>query len=427
MHIAVVGGGFTGLSAARTLLLLGHKVTLFEAESVLGGLAHGFREKSWDWHLEYAYHHFFTNETALLRLIEELGMKRDILILRPNTSTYIDGTVYRMDSPLSLLTFPKIPFSDRIRTGIVMAGCKVNPFWKPLENYTAEEVFRTLGGAKGWEAIWNPLLTGKFSKYADSISAAWLWARIKKRTMALGYIRGGFQTLIKSLAKDIAKKGGIIHTGIRVRSISRQKYTSFFRIRTDNGIFKADRVLLTTPSGVCARIVPDLPKKYTQALADIPHLTAQILILATPYPILRDVYWLNINDRSFPFLAAVAHTNFVSPKYYGNTHLTYFGNYLPDDHPYLHYSKQKLLKTFLPYIQKLNPNSTFQILNSYHFVAPYAQPVHTQGYSKRAPRFKTPIDGLYLANLDSVVPWDRGTNYAVELGQTVTDVIHQTN
>jgi hypothetical protein len=30
---------------------------------------------------------------------------------------------------------------------------------------------------------------------------------------------------------------------------------------------------------------------------------------------------------------------------------------------------------------------------------------------------RTPLPGLYLASMSQVYPWDRGTNYAVEMGR----------
>ncbi len=64
MKIAVIGGGFTGLAAAYHLTKKGHDVAVFEKDATLGGLAHGFQQPEWQWHLEYAYHHFFTNDHA---------------------------------------------------------------------------------------------------------------------------------------------------------------------------------------------------------------------------------------------------------------------------------------------------------------------------------------------------------------------------
>ena len=35
----------------------------------------------------------------------------------------------------------------------------------------------------------------------------------------------------------------------------------------------------------------------------------------------------------------------------------------------------------------------------------------------------TPLPHVYLANIEQVYPWDRGTNYAVELGEKVAHQI----
>jgi protoporphyrinogen oxidase len=150
-----------------------------------------------------------------------------------------------------------------------------------------------------------------------------------------------------------------------------------------------------------------------------------MLILETDKPVLKDIYWLNINDRSFPFLAAVAHTNFMDKDHYGGHHLTYFGNYLPDGHPYLKMTKEQLIGKFLPFIQKLNPIFNFKLstFNSYLFTGMYAQPVHELHYSQIAPGLETGIPGIYIANMDSIFPWDRGINYAVEMGQKAANKI----
>jgi len=219
------------------------------------------------------------------------------------------------------------------------------------------------------------------------------------------YMEGGFHTLVLALEKAIKQQGGKILTATPLSAVP----PGF------------DKILLTVPTPIAAKLVP-LPKNYRSAMATIPHLWAQTLILETDTPILKDVYWLNITDRSFPFLAAVAHTNFMDPKYYGSHHLTYFGNYLPQGHTYLSMNKEQLLKKFLPSINKIS-NSPFRITNHFVFTAPYAQPVHQLRYSRKIPSITTPVPNIYLANMDFIVPWDRGTNYAVELGIKAASVM----
>ncbi len=419
MRVAIIGGGITGLTAAYELTKRGINVTVFEKDEYLGGLSNGFSNGSWNWKLEKTYHHFFTNDREIITLACELGLRKDMMILSPTTALYLDGKQHPFDTPINILKFPKLPLIDRVRTGAVAALMKLNPFWQPLEMVTAKKVFQSMNGKLAWQRIWEPLLDAKFGIYADTIAASWLWARLYKRTARLGYFTGGFSNFVEVLALAIKQQGGKIHTNTPVKKVQRTKKG----YRVNNTSF--DAILLTVPSPIAASVVP-FSKAYTKKLLAIPHLSAQTLILETKKPILEKTYWLNINDRSFPFLAAVNHTNMINPSHYGGNHICYIGNYLPDNHPFLSKSKEELLALFFPFLKKIAP--TFKktdIINIFSFVAPYAQPVHTCGYSKQAPKIITPYKHLYLANLDSIYPWDRGTNYAVELGKRAANSIIQ--
>ncbi len=422
MRIAIIGAGLTGLSAANTLLKAGHQVTVFEKSAEAGGLAGGFRKKNWDWSLEFFYHHFFTNDAALIGLVKELGITKRMRILRPVTSTLLDGNrgTYQLDSPLNLLRFPHLSPWDKFRTAALLGFCKLNPFWQPLETVTAQRLFKTLGGHAAWNLLWGPLMRGKFGTYARIVPASWLWSRFHKRTMRLGYFEGGFRTLVEALLARVRKLGGIVYTDHAIGRISRpRKGTQGWRIGTQT----YDRILLTLPSPI-ATVLVRFPRNYATMLSSIDHLYAQTLILETDIPVLDGTYWLNINDRSFPFLAVVAHTNMVSNKYYGHRHVTYIGNYLPEGHPFLKKSKEELLAIFLPYIRRIAPHLTEKnVKDMTLFTAANAQPVHTLHYSRKAPPIRTGLPGMYLANMDSIYPWDRGTNYAVELGITTAQAM----
>ncbi|MEK7592070.1 MAG: NAD(P)/FAD-dependent oxidoreductase [Patescibacteria group bacterium] len=462
MKIAIIGAGYTGLAAGYFLSKSGHSVTLFERDSEAGGLAAGFRPdhrrgkgKNWEWKLEKAYHHLFENDSDILSLCQDLGISDTLILKRPLTAIFHTNKISQFDSPLTLLTFPGLSLVSKIRTAFLLAFLKVNPFWKPLEKITAQSLFQTVGGEEGWRVLWEPLMRGKFGPHIDTVPASWLWARITKRTSRLYYFRGGFTTFVAALVKAIKKLNSSILLNTEVTSIS--QINNGFRVTYGKKSQIFDKVILTVPSPVINKIVPTFPRIFTDKLLSIDHLSAQTLILETKEPILqgeslqsrkdspcvKNIYWLSINDRSFPFLAVVAHTNFMDKKYYGGNHITYIGNYLPAGHPYLTMTKGQLLRLFLPYIQRLNPS--FQLLASvalrrsgsaarlakasakrvicHLFTAPFAQPVHTLNYSQKAPQFVTPIPGVYIANLDSIVPWDRGTNYAVKLGRDVAKII----
>lgn len=432
MNIAIIGAGITGLTAAYDLTKKGHTVTIYEKAHTPGGLAAGFKEPSWHWTLEQSYHHMFTNDAAIVRLCKELGLQDHLIVKRPVTSVLWKDNIYQLDSAFHLLRFSPLSLADRIQTGIMMAFCKINPFWQPLENIIAKPLFQALGGKNGWNVLWHPLISGKFGPYANTITASWFWARIHKRTTSLVYMRGGFSTFVARLCEAIILQGGTIYVDTSISSIKQHENT--FIIRTNKGSIRSfDRVLITAASPIAVKLAPFLPQSYQTRITSIPHLWAQVLVVETDKPILKSIYWLNVNDRKIPFIAVVTHTNFADKRHYGGKHITYIGNYLPDNHPYLTMTKSQLLKLFLPHINKISSishgksfNHELTTHNSQLFTVPYAQPVHQKRYSARAPYIKTPVKGLYIANIDSIFPWDRGTNYAVALGKEAAKKMTET-
>jgi hypothetical protein len=44
-------------------------------------------------------------------------------------------------------------------------------------------------------------------------------------------------------------------------------------------------------------------------------------------------------------------------------------------------------------------------------------------HSEKIPPLETPLPGVYWASMSHVYPWDRGTNYAVELGRRVAKLM----
>lgn len=416
MKVAIIGAGFTGLAAAYELSKRGIDVTVFEKEKVPGGLAIGFKEKNWDWPLEKHYHHIFVSDKAIRNLAHKIGHK--INFSNTATSTFIDGTIYQLDSPLTLIFFSKLPFIDRIWTGLILLYLKITPFWKPLEKTTAEKYLRNTMGDKSWDILWRPLFIKKFGSYANKIPASWFWARIKKRSVYLGYPEGGFQSLAENIEKKAKEFTAKFFYSTPVKSL--EKTQRVFKVMTVGGKeFLFDKVICTLPMPLFLKITKGLPESYKKRYSKLTGLGAVNLVLSLKEKLLPDsVYWLNINDTNFPFLAVVEHTNFQSEKFYAGEKIVYLSNYLSPDHPYFQKGAEELLSEFIPYLKRINPGfDRSWVKNAKVFKTNFAQPVVTLNYSKIMPRLKTPIKGLFLANIQQVYPWDRGTNYAVELGE----------
>jgi len=419
MRIAIIGAGFTGLTAAYRLLQTGNDVIIFERERNPGGLALGFKEKGWQWTLEEYYHHWFTNDSSILHLAGELN--HPIIIKRPKTSSYIEGEIYQLDSPLTLLYFSKLSLSERLRMAAVLGFLRYNPFWKPLEKIKACEFLSKAIGKNAYQMLWEPLLMNKFGQYKEQISLAWFWARIKKRTTRLAYPEGGFLQFATALAKRVESLGGQIFYNSSIEKLKEKN--NHINLGEKYGEF--DKTIVTLPSFAFTKLCPQLPKEYQQKLLSLQGLGAMTIVLRLKQQFLQDnTYWLNMCEKNSPVMAIVEHTNFIDKKYYNNEHIVYLGNYLPYYHPFFTTSKQQLLKTFDPILKKINPNYEKQLIGTELFKVPFAQPIIPVNYSKMIPSFETPVKNIYLANMQQVYPWDRGTNYAVELGEKIAKVVN---
>ena len=185
-----------------------------------------------------------------------------------------------------------------------------------------------------------------------------------------------------------------------------------------------DVVIVTTPSFLFLKIASNLPETYKNTLGKLKGLGATNLILRLREPFFNDgTYWLSVCDKTAPVMAIVEHTNFMDKENYDNERLLYLGNYREHTDEYFSMTKEQMLERFDPFLKKINLNYKDNLIGYELFKAPFAQPIIPTNYSKMIPPFKTPLKHVYLANIEQVYPWDRGTNYAVELGEKVARLI----
>lgn len=436
MKIAIVGAGVAGLSAAYDLLAKGHEVVLYEADTKAGGLAAGFKDEHWEWPLEKFYHHLFTSDKEIIGLVDELGMRDKLFFPRPTTSVIYEGKLVPFDSIPRWITFPGFDLIDVARFGLVSAYLRFTKPWRRLERETADRWLRRWYGNKIYETTWRPMLIGKFGPYYQEANMAWMWARLHVRSPRLGYFEGGFQVFIDTLVSAVEERGGKILYDHPVQEI-RQGSGGQIEVRADSALARFDHILTTTSPALLARMAPSLPETYLGELLRLKSMGAVVLTLALKKPLMAEThtYWLNLpagtpdkSQNEFPFLALVEHTNYIDSKHYGGDHIVYCGDYVTPDHPYLTMSKEELEALFTSVLHRFNP--AFErdwVRKSWLFKARYAQPVPTVNHSHNIPDIRTPIPGLYLASMSQVYPWDRGTNYAVEIGRKAARLIMTDN
>jgi protoporphyrinogen oxidase len=408
----ILGGGALGLTVALRLAQRGEDVILFEKEPMPGGLAAGFQLGPS--YLEKFYHHLFRSDTSAVALIHELGLEEKLVWPRPKTSTLINGRAHQLDSAGSVLRFSPLATVDRLRLGLAILYLRMEPNYHRLEHLSAETWMRKWMGTRVFETLWQPLLRSKFGDWSSEIAMSWFWARIHLRSPSLGYLRGGFQQLYLALVDEIQRLGGITKFGTEVQSIREVSGRVFVRTETEE--FEFDRVVSTLPTRLTIKLTPQLQGgEYEQKYGVLTSFGAHCVILALDRQ-LTDIYWLNINDPGYPFLALVEHTNYMSPEDYGGRHLIYLGNYLPMDHPLFNQTDDEVLAKFLPALRGINPAFSESWVTEHRiFKAPFAQPIVTVGYHDRLPPHTTPISNLFVANMSQVYPQDRGQNYSIEM------------
>jgi len=423
MKIAIIGAGYGGMAAAYDLRKAGHAVTIFEAADFVGGLASGFKEPRWDWSVEKFYHHWFASDKHMLGLIEELGLSDRVLFPRPYTVLLHNGKWYPFDSILKALLFPGLGFGlNKIRFGLVGLFLRLTNNWKPLEQVTVEEWMRKWAGAEVYEKMWQPLVVGKFGPHYKDVNMAWMWARLKARTTNLGTFKGGFQTFADRFAEILRDAGVEIRLGVRVDLVKREQAG----LSVGNETF--DKVLVTTSPGLMAKLCPELPESYLKGLLELKSMGAVVMVMSLKHQLSEEgYYWFNLpKDNDFPFLALVEHTNFVLPEHFGGDHILYAGDYLEPGHEYFSLSDEELLERFTSAFKRINPKfKPDWVKKVWVFKTNYAQPVPLVNHSKNIPAIETPVEGLYFASMSQVYPWDRGTNFAVEIGRRAAGLMQK--
>jgi protoporphyrinogen oxidase len=314
---------------------------------------------------------------------------------------------------------------------------------EPYERITAAGWIRSRMGAKAWDHVWGPLLRGKFGSRAEDIAMVWLWSKLRLRRQIrgsearrerLGYPRGTWEALFAALAAAIEAGGGRILVDRPAARLERGDdgflvtagAPGSFRAGQDPGRFRPtgereryDRVLATLPNDAFEALCEPglLPAAYVARLRAIEYFAAVCVLLEldrqySPY------YWTMVADRDMPFVGLVEQTNLVGPERYGGRRFLYIANYVARTDPVLELTLDELLDHYDSGLRRGNlAFSRDWIREAWLFREPSAQPIVTLGYRDRIPPLLTGVPGLVLANTTQVYPEDRGTNYAVRLGQ----------
>ena len=434
MNVGIIGGGAAGLAAAYELSLAGHHVSVFERAPFLGGQASTFEVGGT--RLERGYHHLFKSDVDMIWLINQLGLSSQLKWKNSKVGLFHSGRIWNFATPMDLLKFVPLSLVARVRLGLVSLYLQRLRNWRRFEDITAAKWLRRWVGVDGYEAVWEPLLRGKFGRYYDSVGMTWFWGKMALRFASrgkgltkeeLGYPMLSFGAVFDILGERIRSMGGTVETGSIVNRVVVENGRAIgLELQGPNQETKSvtfDAIISTVPSSIFTKLVPSLPTEYSSQLSSITYLAAVLIVLVLDRP-LTSIYWLNIADRTIPFVAVIEQTNFIDKSHYSGKHIVYLANYLDQQDPLYQLNHTQLLEAYLPSLKRLNPQfDQSWIEESYFHRENAAQPVIGTDYARQVPSHKTPINDLYLANTTQIYPEDRGTNYSVRIGRKIAHLL----
>ncbi len=315
MSVLVIGGGITGLAAARALARAGVPVTVAEAGPHLGGKI--ATERVDGLVLEMGPDSFLATRPAALTLARELGLGEELVGTRDPRAVYIRhrGELVPMPEGLGIVLPTKaMPFAktrlfswpEKLR----MTRDVIWPRMLPADDIAVGTFLRRRLGSPLVDRLAGPLVGGVYGTPIDELSldavvpqlrtaerehrsllfagladGRAMRAAIAKRppgSRSLGVfvsLRGGMGTLVDALQASLEAAGADVRTSCTVRSLSRAGTGVAARFE-DGSMDRFDGVILAVPAPVAARLLEGEVPGATAALHDIPHGTSILVTLA---------------------------------------------------------------------------------------------------------------------------------------------------
>ncbi len=423
-HFAIVGGGMLGLALAWRLSGQGHRVTVLEAADHLGGLADAWQlgDVTWDRH----YHVTLLSDSYIRAILKELDLDQEMQWVQTRTGFYVDGQHYSMSSSLEFLKFPPLGLVDKLRLGWTIFKASRIKDWKSLENIPVADWLRRLSGLRTFEKIWLPLLKAKLGEAYKETSAAFIWATIARMYAArrtglkkemFGYLPGGYARLLERFEERLTERGVTICTDSPVNEVTRQDDGKLQVSLPDGSRDTFDRVIITAPANIAARLAPQLEPEEKSRLKGVKYLGIVCASLLTKKP-LGPYYVTNITDDWVPYTGVIEMTALVDPQQFGGRSLIYLPKYAAADDAVFTKSDDEIQQSCVTALARMYPHFRAEDVEAFR-VSRVRQvfALSTLGYSTRVPGVATSIPGLSIVTSAQIVNGTLNVNETVRLAE----------
>lgn len=432
LRIGIIGGGVTGLTAAFYLLRAGAQVTVLEAGPQLGGLATHFNFGPFSW--DKFYHCILTSDSALLQLIDDLGLTSELQWTETKTGFFANDNLYSMSSALDFLRFPPLNLWQKARLALGILYASRIRDGRPLEKLLASEWLTKIFGAANYRKMWGPLLRCKLGACRDETSAAFIWTYISRyystrektanQKERLGYVNGGYRTVFTRLVERITDMGGSIVTNAPVDHLYAAP-NGGIELATAKGSFHFDQVIATIPSRRFLLAAPELASDYARKLTEVKYLGVVCFVLLVKRQ-LSPYYVLNLTDEGLPFTGVIEMTNLISRSETSGYHLVYLPKYTVPGDPLFNVPENELWATFRNGLRRVCPDLQDSEIEARHlFRERLVQPIPVLNYSDIVPEMSTNIDGLFLANTTQIINSNLNNNAMVKIANHAVHLVSQ--
>lgn len=418
--IAVLGAGPMGLAVAYQLIKEGCRPVIFEADDRVGGMTASFDFSGLS--IERYYHFHCVSDRAFLEILDELGLADKMRWTETKMGYFYQSHVHPWGNPLALLKFPGLNLLSKFRYGLhVFLSTKRNS-WKGLDTKEATRWIKGWIGNDAYEIVWRRLFDYKFYDYADQISAAWIWSRIRRTGRSrydlfrekLGHLEGGSEVLLQALKNFIETQGGEIRLKQPVSKVVMEN-GQVKGVESSGKFEPFSKVVSTVPLPYLPHLMPDLPAEILEGYRSVKNI-AVVCVIAKLKRRVTDNFWLNVNDPNMDIPGIVEYSNLRPLSH----HVVYVPFYMPGEHPKFREPDQNFLEKVQRYLSLINPQlkrEDFIELRASRYR--YAQPICMPGHLESLPPAKLPIDGLWAADTSYYYPEDRGISESIEFGRNL--------
>lgn len=326
--VVVIGGGITGLVAARELYRVSEKkrvpvqVIVLEASPRLGGK---IRTESLDGAVvETGPDSFVTLKPEMLELVRELGLEGDLIGTAPEATVSVlhGGRMLPLPSGLQLISPTRIlPFAFSplfsLKAKLRMLLEPFIPARRNADDESLADFTRRRLGAEALERLVAPMLAGIFAGDPEKMSvksafpqlvemekkgglARSLWLRGPKRAprregfSTFMTLKGGLSRVVEALAASLPP--GTVRLDCPATSMRRHE--GRWEVVTPQGTIGADAVIAASPASAFADSVESLDPELSGRLREIPFVSTATVTL------IYDAAAFPKPPRGFGFLTA---------------------------------------------------------------------------------------------------------------------------